>query len=166
MDLILKLNICFDINKTEGISWWVTLHKNYWNHSRNIKSNCSKSKNNNFLEKAMSMNKVMNRQWPTRLTFTEIGKGRLTVGKIYGGLLILENWKATKFGKTPMLDVVVSTYWNNTWCFRTRSYHYQRRLNTFLVRSCFYCISICIWYVRWRFPPKNEPGLAVTFSLN
>ena len=29
----------------------------------------------------------------------EIGKGRLTVGKIYGGLLILENWKATKFGK-------------------------------------------------------------------
>ena len=41
--------------------------------------------------------------------FTEIGKGRLTVGKIYGGLLILENWKATKFGKTPMMDVVVST---------------------------------------------------------
>ena len=30
---------------------------------------------------------------------SEIGKGRLTVGKIYGGLLILENWKATKFGK-------------------------------------------------------------------
>ena len=23
----------------------------------------------------------------------------MTVGKIYGGLLILENWKATKFGK-------------------------------------------------------------------
>ncbi|XP_040581847.1 voltage-dependent calcium channel type A subunit alpha-1 isoform X6 [Lepeophtheirus salmonis] len=34
----------------------------------------------------------------------EIGKGRLTVGKIYGGLLILENWKATKFGKMPMND--------------------------------------------------------------
>ena len=32
-------------------------------------------------------------------SFLEIGKGRLTVGKIYGGLLILENWKATKFGK-------------------------------------------------------------------
>ena len=31
--------------------------------------------------------------------YPEIGKGRLTVGKIYGGLLILENWKATKFGK-------------------------------------------------------------------
>merc|ERR1719510_2713559 len=31
----------------------------------------------------------------------EIGKGKLTVGKIYGGLLILENWKTTKFGKIP-----------------------------------------------------------------
>lgn len=27
-----------------------------------------------------------------------IGKGKLTVGKIYGGLLILENWKQSKFG--------------------------------------------------------------------
>ena len=27
-----------------------------------------------------------------------IGKGKLTVGKIYGGLLILDNWKQTKFG--------------------------------------------------------------------
>eukprot|EP00094_Tigriopus_californicus_P003244 TCALIF_03120-PB protein Name:"Similar to cac Voltage-dependent calcium channel type A subunit alpha-1 (Drosophila melanogaster)" AED:0.11 eAED:0.11 QI:85/0.68/0.56/1/0.86/0.86/30/131/2029 len=34
----------------------------------------------------------------------EIGRGRLTVGKIYGGLLILENWKATKFGKIPISD--------------------------------------------------------------
>ena len=33
------------------------------------------------------------------IQYLEIGKGRLTVGKIYGGLLILENWKATKFGK-------------------------------------------------------------------
>ena len=33
--------------------------------------------------------------------FLEIGKGRLTVGKIYGGLLILENWKTTKFGRLP-----------------------------------------------------------------
>ena len=31
----------------------------------------------------------------------EIGKGKLTVGKIYGGLLILENWKTTKFGRIP-----------------------------------------------------------------
>ena len=32
---------------------------------------------------------------------TDIGKGKLTVGKIYGGLLILENWKASKFGNIP-----------------------------------------------------------------
>merc|ERR1719325_424669 len=31
-------------------------------------------------------------------TTRDIGKGKLTVGKIYGGLLILENWKQTKFG--------------------------------------------------------------------
>lgn len=41
--------------------------------------------------------------------FAEIGKGRLTVGKIYGGLLILENWKATKFGKMAMSDSQVTT---------------------------------------------------------
>merc|ERR1719220_574501 len=29
---------------------------------------------------------------------SEIGRGRLTVGKIYGGLLILENWKTSRFG--------------------------------------------------------------------
>jgi len=28
-----------------------------------------------------------------------VGRGRLTVGKIYGGLLILDNWKQTKFGQ-------------------------------------------------------------------
>lgn len=33
--------------------------------------------------------------------FSDIGKGKLTVGKIYGGLLILENWKASKFGNIP-----------------------------------------------------------------
>ena len=33
--------------------------------------------------------------------FSDIGKGKLTVGKIYGGLLILENWKASKFGNMP-----------------------------------------------------------------
>jgi hypothetical protein len=41
------------------------------------------------------------------LFIAEIGKGRLTVGKIYGGLLILENWKATKFGKIPMTNAQV-----------------------------------------------------------
>ena len=33
--------------------------------------------------------------------FSDIGKGKLTVGKIYGGLLIYENWKVTKFGNLP-----------------------------------------------------------------
>ena len=35
-----------------------------------------------------------------------IGRGRLTVGKIYGGLLILDNWKQTKFGLRPALEKV------------------------------------------------------------
>ena len=34
-------------------------------------------------------------------SISDIGKGKLTVGKIYGGLLILENWKASKFGNMP-----------------------------------------------------------------
>lgn len=29
------------------------------------------------------------------------------MGKIYGGLLILENWKATKFGKVPISEAQV-----------------------------------------------------------
>ena len=29
------------------------------------------------------------------------------MGKIYGGLLILENWKATKFGKVAMSEAQV-----------------------------------------------------------
>ena len=40
--------------------------------------------------------------------FSEIGKGKLTVGKIYGGLLILENWKTTKFGRLPSSERPVS----------------------------------------------------------
>ena len=31
------------------------------------------------------------------LIFPETGPNRLTVGKIYGGMLILENWKQTRF---------------------------------------------------------------------
>ena len=37
----------------------------------------------------------------------DIGKGKLTVGKIYGGLLIFENWKATKFGNVPFPKVLL-----------------------------------------------------------
>ena len=29
----------------------------------------------------------------------------MTVGKIYGGLLIFENWKTTKFGNVPFPKV-------------------------------------------------------------
>ena len=43
--------------------------------------------------------------------FTDIGKGKLTVGKIYGGLLILENWKASKFGNMPSQKVSKSQFW-------------------------------------------------------
>ncbi|XP_077535911.1 calcium voltage-gated channel subunit cacophony isoform X8 [Haemaphysalis longicornis] len=32
---------------------------------------------------------------------SELEEGRLTVGKIYGGLLILENWRTTRFGQAP-----------------------------------------------------------------
>jgi hypothetical protein len=31
--------------------------------------------------------------------FEEIGRGNLTVGKIYGGILIMDNWKQTRFGQ-------------------------------------------------------------------
>ena len=41
----------------------------------------------------------------------EIGKGKLTVGKIYGGLLILENWKTTKFGRIPNSQRPVKTFY-------------------------------------------------------
>jgi len=37
----------------------------------------------------------------------DIRRGKLTVGKIYGGLLILENWKATKFGNLRLLKVII-----------------------------------------------------------
>ena len=40
----------------------------------------------------------------------DIGKGKLTVGKIYGGLLILENWKASKFGNMPSQKVSKSQF--------------------------------------------------------
>lgn len=35
----------------------------------------------------------------TYFFFIELSKGKLTVGKIYAGLLILENWKTTRFGQ-------------------------------------------------------------------
>ena len=32
------------------------------------------------------------------LLFLDTGRGKLTVGKLYGGILIYENWRNTKFG--------------------------------------------------------------------
>ena len=37
----------------------------------------------------------------------ELGKGKLTVGKIYAGLLVLENWRTTKFGRIQTAGLVV-----------------------------------------------------------
>ena len=36
------------------------------------------------------------------LGFAETGPNKLTVGKIFGGMLILENWKLTKFSAIPL----------------------------------------------------------------
>ena len=36
------------------------------------------------------------------------------MGKIYGGLLILENWKATKFGKVVPMDGQVQNQNNDS----------------------------------------------------
>lgn len=37
----------------------------------------------------------------------ELRNGRLTVGKIYAGFLILENWKTTRFGQIPGVGLTV-----------------------------------------------------------
>ena len=36
------------------------------------------------------------------ILFVETGPNKLTVGKIFGGMLILENWKLTKFMPIPL----------------------------------------------------------------
>ena len=35
---------------------------------------------------------------PCKLIYPDTGTGKLTVGKVYGGILIHDNWKKTKFG--------------------------------------------------------------------
>lgn len=37
----------------------------------------------------------------------ELTKGKLTVGKIYAGLLVLENWRTTRFGRIQTAGLVV-----------------------------------------------------------
>lgn len=38
-----------------------------------------------------------------------LNSGKLTVGKIYAGLLILESWRSTRFGQTEPQGVPVRT---------------------------------------------------------
>ena len=38
------------------------------------------------------------------------GPNKLTVGKIYGGMLILENWKQTRFAGMPVLKQQMKLY--------------------------------------------------------
>lgn len=40
--------------------------------------------------------------------FSELGKNKLTVGKIYAGLLILESWRTTRFGQIESTGAPVS----------------------------------------------------------
>ena len=54
---------------------------------------------------------------------SEVGKGKLTVGKVYAGLLILESWKTTRFGKIEAPAQPVSYHSNNhtsrSYCFKS-----------------------------------------------
>ena len=61
-----------------------------------------------WLQQARPAPVLSEEQTPTLfllIMFSDIGKGKLTVGKIYGGLLMLENWKATRFGNIPSQKV-------------------------------------------------------------
>jgi hypothetical protein len=39
---------------------------------------------------------------------TELNKGKMTVGKIYAALLILESWRTTRFGRIESSGLPVS----------------------------------------------------------
>jgi hypothetical protein len=44
--------------------------------------------------------------WPA--VITELNKGKMTVGKIYAALLILESWRTTRFGRLESAGLPVS----------------------------------------------------------
>lgn len=44
----------------------------------------------------------------------ELNNGKMTVGKIYGGLLILESWRSTRFGQLESTNIPVSLFTNIT----------------------------------------------------
>jgi hypothetical protein len=45
---------------------------------------------------------------------TELNKGKMTVGKIYAALLILESWRTTRFGRLESTGLPVSEPPRNT----------------------------------------------------
>jgi len=45
---------------------------------------------------------------------TELNKGKMTVGKIYAALLILESWRTTRFGRLETAGIPVSEPPKNT----------------------------------------------------
>ncbi len=54
---------------------------------------------------------------------------RMTVGKVYAGLLIIENWKTTKFGKiAPAGGVPVSIKFTQAWKSFLEWYNFSKRL--------------------------------------
>ncbi|OQR68224.1 voltage-dependent calcium channel type A subunit alpha-1-like [Tropilaelaps mercedesae] len=61
---------------------------------------------------------------------SELRTGKLTVGKIYGGLLILENWRTTRFGQIPGSGITVSEY-DSGQRFQPASYHYQAHRHSY-----------------------------------
>ena len=65
-----------------------------------------------------------------------IGKGKLTVGKIYGGLLILDNWKQTKFGSVdkPAFSKVGNLHFKIVYIFDFRHVQFPK-LGILLIKS-------------------------------
>lgn len=51
--------------------------------------------------------------------FTELPRPKLSVGKIYAGLLILESWRTTRFGQIessgPQVNIGISKSKLNCW---------------------------------------------------
>ena len=61
---------------------------------------------------------------PNRFYFLHLatGTGHLTVGKLYGGILIHDNWRKTKFGQIEELRKQVMCLENyNVQCFKINS---------------------------------------------
>lgn len=60
-----------------------------------------------------------------------LNAGKMTVGKIYAGLLILESWRSTRFAQTEPQGVPVSVYLN------------------FLTQYILFLCILCVVYLNW-----------------